>query len=112
MHPADLARIWNRPVPTMEDEVLRLATMAAEAGAHGIVCSGQEASVVRRHFGDRLTTLVPGIRQPGAAAQDQARVVTPREAAEAGATYIVLGRAVTAARSPREAMLEMLADLP
>jgi orotidine-5'-phosphate decarboxylase len=76
-----------------------------------VVCSGQEALAIQRTFAGRLTTLVPGIRLPGDAKGDQARVVTPRQAAEAGAGYIVLGRAVTGAQSMPDAMRRVLADL-
>jgi orotidine-5'-phosphate decarboxylase len=106
-----LALAWGRDIENVEGEVLRLAQLASDAGAHGIVCSGQEAAAVKSRFGDRLVTLVPGVRLPGGARQDQARVVTPREAAVAGARYIVLGRAVTGAKSPRDAMDAVLADL-
>jgi orotidine-5'-phosphate decarboxylase len=104
--------VWGREVRDMPAEVMRLAQVAVDAGLHGIVCSGAESAAVRAKFGDRLATLVPGIRLAGAAQQDQSRVVTPRAAAEAGAHYIVLGRAVTAAASPRQAMESVLSDLP
>lgn len=107
-----ISEVWGREARDMRAEVMRLAHLASEAGLHGIVCSGSEASSVRERYGDRLATLVPGIRLAGGEHQDQARVVTPRAAADAGARYIVLGRAVTAARSPREAMQEVLSDLP
>jgi orotidine-5'-phosphate decarboxylase len=106
-----LSTVWGRPVHDIEVEVLRLAKLAADARLHGVVCSGKEAQAVRSKFADKLATLVPGVRLEGAEKQDQARVVTPREAAGAGARYIVLGRAVTAAKSPREAMKEVLSDL-
>ena len=108
---AGVASIWGRETLDLHAEVLRLAQLAADAGLHGIVCSGAEAGAVRRRFGDRLATLVPGIRLTGGDQQDQARVVTPRAASEAGARYIVLGRAVTGARSPRQAMNAVLSDL-
>lgn len=104
--------VWGREVRDMRAEVMRLASLAADAGLHGIVCSGAEAAEVRARFSDRLATLVPGIRLAGGAHQDQSRVATPRAAAEAGARYIVLGRAVTAAGSPRQAMEAVLSDLP
>jgi orotidine-5'-phosphate decarboxylase len=107
----DAGLAWGRNVHDMRAEVMRLAQVAAEAGLHGIVCSGAEAAAVRAEFGDRLATLVPGIRLAGGDHQDQSRVVTPRAAAEAGARYIVLGRTVTAARSPRQAMEAVLSDL-
>jgi orotidine-5'-phosphate decarboxylase len=102
---------WGRPITDVEAEVLRLAGMASAEGLHGIVCSGRESAAVRRSYPD-LVTLVPGVRLAGGATQDQARVVTPREAAAAGARYIVLGRAVSAADSPPSAMRTVLADLP
>ena len=109
---AGVGAIWGRDIRDLGEEVMRLAQLAESAGLHGIVCSGAEAAAVRDRFGARLATLVPGIRLAGDDRQDQARVVTPRDAVEAGARYIVLGRAVTAARSPRQAMEAVLSDLP
>lgn len=103
-----LGSVWGRAErPDVEAEVLRLAGQAADAGAHGIVCSGLEASAVRREYGSRLAPLVPGIRLAGGASHDQARVVTPAGAVEAGARYLVLGRAVTATADPAAAMREV-----
>lgn len=107
-----LSSVWGRPLKDVDGEVLRLARLAHDSGAHGIVCSGHEAAVVRAKFDNALATLVPGVRLAGGDQQDQSRVVTPREAAAAGARYLVLGRAVTAAESPRTAMKAVLADLP
>lgn len=95
-------------VPT---ETLRYAGIAAEAKAHGVVCSGHEAAAIRDRFGAVLRTLVPGVRAPGGSTHDQARVVTPAGAAAAGAAYVILGRAVTAATDPRAAFLEMRSAL-
>jgi orotidine-5'-phosphate decarboxylase len=78
-------------------EVDRLADVAAAAGAHGVVCSGHEAGRVRDRFQGTLRTLVPGVRPAGAAT--------------AGAGYVILGRAVTAAADPREAFLTIRAEL-
>ena len=78
---------------------------------HGIVCSGAEVAAVRERFGDRLAPLVPGIRLAGGATQDQARVMTPAAAQAAGARYLILGRAVTAAEDPAAAMERVLAEL-
>ena len=99
-----LAEAWGRPIAHVEDEVLRLAELAHRAGVRGIVCSGREAALVRAAHGDRLATLVPGVRPAGAALHDQARAVTPEGARDAGATYVVLGRAVTAAPDPAHAL--------
>jgi orotidine-5'-phosphate decarboxylase len=106
-----LGEIWGRPALSVSDEVLRLAKLAESAGAHGIVCSGQEAARVRDRHANSLRTLVPGVRLEGGATHDQARVVTPRQAVEAGASYIILGRAVTAAPHPVAAMAEVNAAL-
>ena len=101
---AMLGQAWGRERVDVEHEVLRLAELARSSGVHGIVCSGQEAEAVHKRHGDALKLLVPGIRLPGDAAGDQARVVTPEAAVAAGASYLVLGRAVTAAKDPRAAM--------
>lgn len=101
---AALGEAWGHPISRVEDEVLRLAELAREAGAHGIVCSGAEAAMVRAKYGNTLRLLIPGIRLAGGDAHDQARVVTPEAALAAGASYLVLGRAVTAATDPREAL--------
>ncbi len=81
-----------------------MSEIAAEAGAHGIVCSGEEVAAVRERFGPRLAPLVPGIRFSDGASHDQRRVVTPAAAVQGGARYLVLGRAVTGAADPAEAM--------
>jgi len=107
----EVARSWGRGSIDVGDEVLRLAEMAAEARAHGVVCSGREARAVRERFGADLAVLVPGVRAAGGAVQDQARVVTPREAAAAGATYVVVGRMVTAAEDRAAAMAAVYAEL-
>ncbi len=108
---ADLAGVWGRPVEAVEQEVVRLAGLAAEAGLHGIVCAGTDAERVRSSFGNRLAILIPGIRLAGSAAGDQARIVTPWDAVRAGARYVVLGRTVTAAPDPRAAWSRVLAEM-
>lgn len=106
-----VAAAWGRQRIDVTSEVLRLAGIAARAGAHGVVCSGAEAAAVRAEFGDTLAVLVPGVRAAGTATQDQARVVTPRQAAECGARYVVVGRMVTAATDRRAAMDAVARDL-
>jgi orotidine-5'-phosphate decarboxylase len=108
---ASLGAAWGRGGVAVEDEVLRLAGVAAECGLHGIVCSGAEVEPVRAAYGDRLALLVPGIRLAGGSAHDQRRVMTPAAAQAAGARYLILGRAVTAAADPRRAMATVLAEL-
>jgi len=100
-----VAEAWGRGAGLdVEAEVLRLAEGAAKAGVDGVVCGGSEARAVSQRFGDRLSILVPGVRAAGGGSQDQARVVTPREAAAAGARYVVVGRMVTGASDRRQAM--------
>ncbi|MFL5618460.1 MAG: orotidine-5'-phosphate decarboxylase [Gemmatimonadaceae bacterium] len=109
---AVLAVAWGRTdALEVEREVLRLAGLAAEAGLHGIVCSGAEVAAVRARFGERLASLVPGIRLAGGKSHDQARVMTPAAAQAAGARYLILGRAVTSATDPAAAMERVLAEL-
>ena len=108
---ASLGGAWGRDGVVVEREVLRLAADAAAAGLHGIVCSGAEAAAVRGAHGDRLALLVPGIRLAGGSAHDQRRVMTPAAAQAAGARYLILGRAVTAAANPQRAMQTVLTEL-
>lgn len=106
-----LAATWGRPAVAVEQEVIRLAGEAAAAGLHGVVCSGAEAAAVRAAYGERLALLVPGIRLAGGSSHDQRRVMTPAAAQAAGARYLILGRAVTAAADPRRAMATVLGEL-
>ncbi len=101
----------GRPSVSIRDEVLRLAAVAAGAGAHGIVCAGSECAAVRAEYGTRLEPLVPGLRTASVGGDDQARVVTPEEAAAVGAGYVVVGRAVTAADDPGAAYDAVVARL-
>jgi len=105
-----LGLLLGREVPEMGAEVLRVAGVAHAAGAHGIVCSGLEVSAVRTTY-PALRPLVPGLRLAGAEAHDQSRVTTPERAAADGASYLVLGRAVTAAPDPPGVLDSVLASL-
>ena len=106
-----VADAWGRDEVSVEEEVIRLAAMAQRSGVHGVVCSGREVAAVRTRFGSALAPLVPGLRFPGGVAHDQARSVTPGEAARAGARYLVLGRAVTGAADPAAAMAAVVSDI-
>lgn len=87
--------------------VLRLAEDALQAGAPGLVCSPLEIDALRQEFGSRADggplLVVPGIRSQGAARDDQRRTLSAREATDAGADMIVVGRPITAAPDPAEA---------
>jgi orotidine-5'-phosphate decarboxylase len=84
---------------TPEQAVLRLARLAQAAGLDGVVCSGLEASALRDALGPQFCLVTPGIR-PASADDDQKRVLTPRQAIDAGAHYLVIGRPITRAADP------------
>ena len=84
--------------------VLKLAALARDCGLDGVVCSAVEAASMRSAFGPHFALVTPGIRPAGAARDDQARIVTPEAAAEAGADYLVIGRPITGASDPVEAL--------
>ena len=111
MTQGDLEAARGHAIASVAEEVLRLARTADAAGAHGIVCAGSEVAEVRAAHGDRLRTLVPGIRLGGTPSHDQARVMTPREAATVGASYVVIGRTVTAADDLPVSMMQVLMEL-
>lgn len=92
-------------------QVLRLARLALAAGADGLVCSAHEISRLRDAFGEKPVLVVPGIRPAGAAAGDQARVMTPEQAVAAGADYIVVGRPITGAQDPAAAAAAIAAGI-
>lgn len=92
-------------------QVLRLAKLALNAGADGLVCSAHEIARLRDAFGAKPLLVVPGIRPAGAALNDQARVMTPQDAVQAGADYIVVGRPITAAPNPGSAAAEIAAAI-
>ena len=96
---------------TPEAQVLRLARLAQANGLDGVVCSAQEAAVLRAACGPGFKLVTPGIRPAGTAAHDQARVMTPHAAIAAGADYLVIGRAITAAADPLRALREINAAL-
>lgn len=85
------------------DQVLRLARLTQQAGLAGVVCSAREITLIQNACGKDFLTIVPGIRPAGADAGDQKRIMTPAQAAAAGASYIVVGRPILAASDPSEA---------
>ena len=95
----------------VEDQVLRLARLGAEAGIDGVVASPREIKPLRHEFGDRIKIAVQGIRPSWAEPGDQKRFMTPRQAIEAGADYIGIGRPITAHSQPTEAVAKILGEL-
>jgi len=96
---------------TTADQVLRLARLGVANGIDGLVASPQEARMLRREFGDKIKIVTPGIRPAGSEAADQKRIATPREAVEAGADYLVIGRPIAGAADPKAAARSILAEL-
>lgn len=101
MGQAELPAIGVRD--SMLDQVKRLACLAVSAGVDGIVCSPHEVGDLRALLGPDVTLVIPGIRPAWATANDQKRVLTPKEAVGKGADVLVIGRPITAAADPAEA---------
>lgn len=93
------------------DQVRRLAVLARESGMQGVVCSAHEIALLRAEMGPDFKLVVPGIRPAGSDTQDQKRVMTPPEAARAGADILVIGRAITGADDPAQAAANIAASL-
>lgn len=95
----------------IKSAVLRLAETAEKGGADGLVCSGKELEILKKEFGGRFRFIVPGVRLKGSDSNDQSRVVTPREAVEMGADYLVIGRTVAEAKDPVKALEEIAGEV-
>lgn len=91
--------------------VLRLATLTKKAGLPGVVCSAHEIKIIQEACGKDFLTVVPGIRPAGSQTGDQKRVMTPAEAAKAGASFIVVGRPILKAENPAEAARNIQEEL-
>mgnify|MGYP005748804531 FL=1 len=109
MNDQDLAEI-GISVPAAE-QVRRLALLARDCGVDGVVCSAQEAPMLRDVCGDSFLKVTPGIRPAGADAGDQSRVVTPADAVLMGVSHMVIGRPITRAASPTQAVAEIIQSL-
>ena len=95
----------------VEDRVLRLAGLVASAGLDGVVCSAAECRALRPRMPGGFLLVTPGIRPAGVDAHDQRRTVTPAEAIAAGSDHLVVGRAVTGADDPAEALEALAAEV-
>jgi orotidine-5'-phosphate decarboxylase len=111
LSPSEVEITWGRSIVSLRDEVSRLGGIAEDAGLDGVVASVLEARALKRQLGQDFLVVTPGIRLAGGESHDQARVATPADAAKAGADYLVIGRAVTAAAEPRAAMGRVLDEL-
>lgn len=95
----------------MTAQVKHLASLAQRAGLDGVVASAEEAEMIRARFGKGFLIVTPGIRPSWAAADDQKRALTPREAIKRGADYLVIGRAITAQPDPVGALKRIKAEI-
>lgn len=109
MERSDLAEIGLDIEPLQQ--VQRLAALTADCGLDGVVCSAQEAALLRAAHGGAFSLVTPGIRPAGSAAGDQRRIMTPPEAQSAGVSYMVIGRPITQAVDPAAALRTINASL-
>ena len=95
----------------ISDQVIRLAKLAKECGMDGVVCSALEAKMIREACGDDFLIVTPGIRPSFAATNDQKRIATPASALQDGASRLVIGRPITQAENPREAVRLIIEEM-
>jgi orotidine-5'-phosphate decarboxylase len=95
----------------LEEEVVQLALLAQQAGLDGVVASPLEITPLRGACGEDMVVVTPGVRPHTGARHDQARVMTPHEAVEAGADYLVIGRPIRDAKDPLKATKEILQEI-
>ena len=93
------------------EHVKRLAKLTEESGLHGVVCSAQEVTPLRQVIGEEFKLVTPGIRPADADVGDQKRIMTPSDALKAGSDYLVIGRPITKADSPVDALAKIDAEL-
>ena len=93
------------------EQVKRLAKLTKDSGLDGVVCSAQEAKMLRETLGSEFALVTPGIRPEGSSADDQKRIVTPKQAMLDGATHLVIGRPITQSSNPCQMLKDILATL-
>ncbi len=101
----DLAEI-GLDIPVAE-QVMRLASLANGSGLDGVVCSAHEASMLKTRLGHDFELVTPGIRPAGSTADDQQRIMTPRDALAVGVDYMVIGRPITRSENPLQTLIEI-----
>lgn len=109
MNEEDLAAVGQQA--NASDQVRRLAALTQSCGLDGVVCSPHEIAVLRRDLGPGFLLVTPGVRPSWAAAGDQKRVMEPRQAMDAGADYLVIGRPITGAADPGQAARRIAAEI-
>jgi orotidine-5'-phosphate decarboxylase len=105
----DLADLGIPATPA--DMVLRLAMLARDTGLDGVVCSAWEAALLRQHCGSEFCLVTPGIRSTDAVTDDQSRIMTPCAALDQGANYLVIGRPITRAADPLQALQNIIKQI-
>jgi len=93
------------------EEVAHLAVLSQKSGVDGVIASPQEIKIIRERCGEKFLIVTPGIRPPSGKRDDQKRTLTPREAIEAGADYLVIGRPIKEAKDPLEAVQRIIEDI-
>ncbi|MCT8126030.1 orotidine-5'-phosphate decarboxylase [Alishewanella sp. BS5-314] len=109
MEQADLTELGIMLTPAQQ--VQKLAALTAAAGLDGVVCSAQEATLLKQQFGQQFQLVTPGIRPANSTADDQRRVMTPKAAQLAGVDYMVIGRPITKAADPLSALKAIVDEL-
>jgi orotidine-5'-phosphate decarboxylase len=91
----------------IDQQVMHFAELAKKCGLDGVVCSALEAEKLSNHLGSEFKLVTPGIRPKGSSKGDQSRVMTPKQAIEAGSSYLVIGRPITEAADPLKSLCEI-----
>jgi orotidine-5'-phosphate decarboxylase len=97
---------------SVSQQVTQMAKLAQHSGLDGIVCSPQEAAAMKKLGGAEFLCVTPGVRLPENKADDQQRVMTPQQAIQQGADYLVIGRPITQAENPAQMLEKIIASLP
>ena len=103
----DAEQVWGKQLNSLREEVARMAQLASDAGAHGVIASPLEAETLKRRHGAEFLVVTPGIRPAGGDLGDQQRTSTPGDAIRAGADYLVVGRPVIDAKDPVAVVTQM-----
>ena len=96
---------------SIENQVLNLANLTQMSGLHGVVCSALETQLLKQHFPQDFLLVTPGIRPASANKDDQTRVLTPIQALKMGSNYLVIGRPITQASQPIDALIAINAEI-
>ena len=96
---------------SVAEQVMRLAQLTSDAGLDGVVCSAHEVKMLRDNLGEEFKLITPGIRPSGSNNDDQKRVMTPAQAINAGSDYLVIGRPITRAADPGQALNDISEEI-